>query len=303
MAGGFLADVLRIGVVDDPLRPRQGDEALAPGPADQRQIGLAGKIDPPGGKAGTRNQDRHPHLHRLDDHLAGQPPGGVEDLVLGRDPLEEHVTGDLVHGVVPADVLHVDQRLILPAQHRAVNRPGLEIEAGRGVDLPGQAIEPRGPEPGVLRQLDVIEFLHHIAEHRSLGAARGPDLLLQLFLVVGLALGAHDDDLELVVVIDAGDLVVREQHVLVQQKAQRQVFGIIADGHHGDDFLAVEEKREGALDHHRGLDRLAVMVDALDRLGETGIVGVRLEQEISHLPNLIRRPRRGRSSPRARRRT
>ena len=54
-----------------------------------------------------------------------------------------------------------------------------------------------------------------------------------------------------------GDDVVGAQHVLVEQIADREVVGMVADRHHRDDLLAVEKQRQRPLDHDRGLDRLA----------------------------------------------
>ena len=186
----------------------------------------------------------------------------------------EHPAGDLVDRVVAADVLHVDQRLVLARQHAAVDRAGLEIERRRGVDLVGQRVEPRGAQLGV-RQRDVLQRLHQVAEHGALRAARGLHLLLQLLLVVGLALGAHHHDRRVLVVVDAGDDVVRQQHVLVEQVADREIFRIVADRHRGDDLLAVEEDRQRALDRDRGLDLRAGLVDAGDALGQPRVGRVR----------------------------
>ena len=61
----------------------------------------------------------------------------------------------------------------------------------------------------------------------------------EFLLVIGLALGAHNDDLDLVVVLDRGDPVVRKQHALVQEIAQREILRIVADAHDGDDLLRV----------------------------------------------------------------
>ncbi len=96
-------------------------------------------------------------------------------------------------------------------------------------------------------------------------------LLLELLLVVGLALGAHDDDGQFLVVIDAGDGVVGLEHVLVEQIAEREIFGMVADGHRRHDLLRIEEDRQRALDRHRGLDRGAGLVDAVDALGQPRI--------------------------------
>ena len=70
-------------------------------------------------------------------------------------------------------------------------------------------------------------------------------------------LGAHHDDLEIVVILDLGDGVVVFEHVLVEQIAQREIFRIVADRHHGDDLLRVEIQRQRPLD--RDLD-LGVLV-------------------------------------------
>src|SRR5690349_6208459 len=79
--GRFLLDVSEVLVVDDALFAREDDEALAAGAADQRQSDLAREIDAPGGEAGARHQDRNAHANRLDHHLRGEAPRGVEDLV------------------------------------------------------------------------------------------------------------------------------------------------------------------------------------------------------------------------------
>ena len=158
-----------------------------------------------------------------------------------------------------------------------MDRAGFEIERRRGVDLVGQRIEPRGAQLRV-RQLHVLQRLHQVAEHGALRAAGGLHLLLQLLLVVGLALGAHHDDRELLVVVDAGDDVVRLEHVLVEQIADREIVGIVADRHRGDDLLRIEEDRQRALDRDAGLDRLSGLVDAGDALGQPRIMRVRLDE-------------------------
>src|SRR5512144_2663517 len=130
---GLVLDARLIGVEDDAMLARERQEASATCPADQRQVGAAGELHAPGGEAGSRDEDRDSHLHRLDHHLAGQPAGSVEDLALGADTLEEHEAGDLVDRVVPADVLHVHEHPVLRAEYAAVNGAGGEIEARGGV--------------------------------------------------------------------------------------------------------------------------------------------------------------------------
>jgi hypothetical protein len=125
----------------------------------------------------------------------------------------------------------------------------------------------------------IVEALHQIAESGALGAARGLGPLLELVLEVGLALGAHHHGLDIVVVVDGGDLVVLAQHVLVEQVADRQILREVGDRHHGDDLLAVEIERQRPLDHHRGFDRRAVLVDPADPLGQAriGRIGAQIE--------------------------
>src|SRR3546814_8897328 len=65
--------------------------------------------DAPGGEAGARHQDGNAHLHRLDHHLRGEPPGGVEDLVVRRDAVQQHVAGDLVDRVVARSEEHTSE--------------------------------------------------------------------------------------------------------------------------------------------------------------------------------------------------
>ena len=62
--------------------------------------------------------------------------------------------------------------------------------------------------------------------------------------------------------------------MLIEQVADRQVFGIIADGHGCDDFLAIEKDCQSPLDRHRGLDPCASLVDAGHTLRQSRVVGI-----------------------------
>src|SRR5262245_20683436 len=275
----LLLDIGEVLVEHDALLAGERDEALAAGAADQREVGLARELDAPGGEARARHQDRNAHAHGLDYHLRREAPGGVENLVACGHVMLEHEARDLVDGVVAADVLHVDQRLVLLRQHAAVDGAGLEVERGRSVDLVGERVKPRGAQLGP-RQRDVLQRLHQVAEHRALGAARGLHLLLQLLLVIGLALGPYHDDGQLLVLVDAGDDVVRQQHVLVKQVADREIFRIVVDRHRCDDLLRIEEHRERALDRHPGLDLLPGLVDPGDALGQPRVERVGADQVV-----------------------
>ena len=122
-----------------------------------------------------------------------------------------------------------------------------------------------------MRQRDPFQCLHQVAEDGALGAARGLHLLLQFLLIVGLALRAHDHHGKLLVVIDAGDDIVGQQHVLVEEIAEREIFRVVAYGHGGDDLLRVEEDGQRPLDRHPRLDLCPGLVDAADTLREARI--------------------------------
>ena len=171
-----------------------------------------------------------------------------------------------------------------------MDRPGGEIEALGVVDDLRQGIDPGGLERGVTVEFNRLETLHDIAEGGALGASGGQGLLAQLVLEVGLARGAHHDGLDLFVEIDGGDLVVGEQHVLVEQIADGEIIGKIADRHHGDDLLAVEIEGQGALDDHRGVQGVAFVIDACDPLGELRIGRIGLQQITVHGRNMARIP-------------
>ena len=80
--------------------------------------------------------------------------------------------------------------------------------------------------------------------------------------------------------LDGGDLVVGPEHALVEQVAHRQPVGMIADGHGGDDLLAVEEDGERALVHDVLGNGPALMVDALDRVRQLRGVGFGRDDEL-----------------------
>ncbi len=209
-------------------------------------------------------------------------PGRVEDLVFRRQPVPPHVAGDLVHRVVPADVLHIDQRPVLARQHAAVDGARFQIEAGGRVDLAGQRRQPGCLDPRGRGQPDILELLHQVAENRPLGTARGQRLLLQLLFVIGRALGADNHRFDLVVIDDIGHAVVGAQHVLIEQIAERQIFRVIADRHHGDDLLTVEEQGQGAFDRDRGFYRRSGLVDARDPLRQARVGGIGADDELFH---------------------
>src|SRR3546814_15958279 len=133
MPPGLVGNAVRVGVEAQPPLPRQCDEALTLGAADQRQVRGARQLDTPGGEAGAADQDRYPHLYRLDDHFGGQPPGRVEEFAGGRDAVQVHVACDLVDRIVAADVLHVEQLPVALAQPE-LGRASWWEKVGRSVE-------------------------------------------------------------------------------------------------------------------------------------------------------------------------
>src|SRR5438105_2484931 len=106
-----------------------------------------------------------------------------------------------------ADVLHVDERAVLLTQHGTMNRACFEVERGRRVDFVSERIKPRRPQLG-LGQLHSLHYLHEIAKHSSLRAARCLNLLFELLLVVGTALRADYHDAEFTIMIYTGNDIV-----------------------------------------------------------------------------------------------
>jgi len=101
---------------------------------------------------------------------------------------------------------------------------------------------------------------------------------LQFLLEIGVVLGAHDHDLQIVVIFDIGNDVVIFQHVLVEQIAEREIFRVIADRHHGDDLLRVQVQGQRPLHRDVDLDRRAALVGAGHAFGQARVVRIRDDQ-------------------------
>jgi hypothetical protein len=192
---------------------------------------------------------------------------------------------DLVDGVVTADVFGIADGRPLLAQHTAMDRTGLEIERGHGVDRVRHLVEPGGAQLR-LGQRDAFHGFQEIAERRALRAARGLRALLQFLLEIGVMLGTHDHHLQVVVVFDLGDDVVIFQHVLIEQIAERQIFRIVADRHHGDDLLGVQIKRQRPLYRDIDLDGGPGLIGPGDAFGQPRIVRIGKDQRNGGLIDL-----------------
>ena len=58
---------------------------------------------------------------------------------------------------------------------------------------------------------------------------------------------------------------------------------MVADGHHGDDLLGVQEQGQRPLGDHRGFNLHAFLIAAANRDGEPGVVRAWLESEFFQL--------------------
>ena len=125
-----------------------------------------------------------------------------------------------------------------------------------------------------LRQRHAFDRLQEIAERGALRAARGLGALLQLRFEIGVVLGAHHHHLQIVVIFDLGDDIVVFQHVLIEQIAEREIFRIVADRHHGDDLLRVQIQRQRPFDRDLDLDGGAGLVGPGDAFGQPRIVRI-----------------------------
>src|ERR671914_1089994 len=67
----------RIGVEDDAILARQGDEAPPPRSPDEGELGAPCKLDARSREARTRHQNGYPHLHAFDDHFRSETPRRV----------------------------------------------------------------------------------------------------------------------------------------------------------------------------------------------------------------------------------
>ncbi len=71
--------------------------------------------------------------------------------------------------------------------------------------------------------------------------------------------------------VDARHLGVGGEHALVEQIAEGEIVGMVADRHHRDDLARVEKERQRPLDDDARLDRTARLIDTGDHLAETRV--------------------------------
>ena len=126
-----------------------------------------------------------------------------------------------------------------------------------GTDQTGAAVEIRVP---VERPLTLYLNAQEIVTMMTIGDY--PE-----YLALGYLLNQNMLKYDDVVTEVEYDGVVVFQHVLVQEIAEREVFRVVADRHHGDDLLRVEIQRQWPLHRHPDLDRGTRLVGPGDALG------------------------------------
>ena len=191
----------------------------------------------------------------------------------------QHPAGDLINRIVTAHILHIHQRTVALTQHRAVDRPCLQIKRRRTIDLRRQSVKRGGAQLGGGKR-DLFQPLHHIAKHGANRAAAGASLFLQLVFVTCLARGAHDDGFQLFIIVDACDLIIRQKHALIAQEPQREVIWVIANGHGGDNLLCIEKDRQRAFFDNGNLALRPVLIHAGDRPCQSRGRGIRRDDQI-----------------------
>ena len=192
-----------------------------------------------------------------------------------------------------ANILHIDQRHITLAQHATMNGTGAEIQAWCGVDRPCQ-----GDKPGRLQARRSIQHngakpFHHIAIGGAFSASAGPHLAFHLGLKIGLTCSAHDDDTQIVIMIDTCNAVIGMQHILIEEITDSQFRRPVANGHRGDNFLFVQKQRQWLFCYHGQGHCGPVFINAGDRLRQPRRIRVRGNQHcggvggvINHAPKM-----------------
>ena len=74
--------------------------------------------------------------------------------------------------------------------------------------------------------------------------------------------------------INANHVIIREQHALIEQIAQRQILWPVANRHHGHDFLTIQKKRERAFHRDTGFNDGARMISPRHAAREARIGGI-----------------------------
>ncbi len=226
--------------------------------------------------AAARDHNRHAHLRRLDDHLAGQAAGGVENIVrnirqlFALHPLPAR---DGVDGVVAAHVFNKQQHFGVIGRHgkqrAGMHRTGRLVGGLLEPDAVDQAVKLSLRDPGIGRQNNLVNLVHQSAKHAALTAAGGDHAFGGFFLDVGDAVPRLDGSrAHIPVHRDGLDVAHLPDQTLVTQVTKHQQLWVRTQSHQGHQLALVDVNRQCALRRNRYLLRFTVFVDGVDFAGQ-----------------------------------
>ena len=258
---------------------RQANEAFSAG---EQQIMLAGRapdhrhpdllrdLEAHLRQAGARNEKRNRHLRRLDHHFGREAARRVEDLVATFDPIEPHLSGDRVDGVVTTDVLdeHEDfgARRFVGCERAAMHGARLLVDRLVQAHAVEERIERRLRQRRARRQAHRVDLLHQVAEHRSLAAARRLGALGCLRFEIGQAVACRDGDgVDIPVDLHRDDVLDPLDQPLIAQVSERERFGRGTERHQRQQLLLVDVERQRMLAGDRRIARRACLIHCMHR--------------------------------------
>ena len=242
---------------------------LALGAADHRHAEFPGNFPAHLRQAGTRNEKGNAHLRSFDDHFGGQAARRVENLVAARQIIQPHLAGDGVDGIVAADILDKHQDVAALGQGAAMHGAGLFVDRFVMPDAIEQAVQRRFAECCLKRQMDIVDFIHQVAEYRALAAAGGHCALVHAAFGNGLAEMRRDGNgIDLPVDLHRSNVVQSADQALVAQVAERQRFRGGAQRHQGNDLAFIDVDGERVFAGNGGRHDFAAFVDGVDLEGE-----------------------------------
>ena len=157
--------------------------------------------------------------------------------------------GDRIRRVVATHVLGEQQDLGSGAQRTPVHRSGAAIDLVVTADL-AQQRRNRGPVDPHLRQLGGVELIQGMGKHCPLSATGGHRSPAELGLLIAQTPAVpsrNPHPLLAPVDIDRDDLLELIDQALVAQEAERQRFGMGAQGHQGHDLAIINHQGQRKL--------------------------------------------------------
>src|SRR5688500_3737487 len=228
-------------------------ELAAPDVADERDPGFLRQRDRELRRARARGRDPHTEPRALHEHLARDAPASEDRLAPRRAVLQESLTRDAVHGVMPADVLDEDLEPVRAEEAGGVSAAVLAVAA--------RALEERiHPLHELLRSRRHAAFHRHHVEREgdAAAAARGEDALAVVRHGARGRCEAHLHDRLLVADLHERDVVRGLDDVLEPQEAERERDDPRRGARDRRELRAIHDERDGAL-RRRGAAGLRVL--------------------------------------------